>query len=120
RVNRLCPRISSSPTAWCAQPRACSRRSVLSVESSLQSFGVQHGLGQQFLEPSVLFLKSFQATGFRDFQAAILLAPGVEGCVRDVVLPAELFDRKASLGFLQNGNDLFFGESLLHVHRPLW
>ena len=40
--------------------------------------------------------------------------------IRDVVLPAQLFDGQASLGFLQNRNDLFFGESLLHVHRPLW
>ena len=52
--------------------------------------------------------------------SAVFLASGLKGRVRDVELPAKLFDGQSSLGFLQNGNDLFVGESLLHAHRPIW
>jgi len=43
-----------------------------------------------------------------------------KGRARNVVLPAQLFDPQASLDLLEDENDLFFGKSFLHVHRPLW
>jgi hypothetical protein len=44
---------------------------------------VQHLFCQQLLELAVLLLERLQPLGFRDLEAAVLRAPGVEGGVAD-------------------------------------
>lgn len=81
---------------------------------------VQVGLGQQSFELGVLRFELAQALCFRDQHAAELGAPLVKGRVAEAAVAAQLLDRHAGLGLLEETNDLFLAESvLLHVrHSP--
>jgi hypothetical protein len=76
--------------------------------------------GQQPLELGVLGFELAQALGFRDLHAAELGAPLVKRRIAEAAIAAQLLDRHAGLGLLEEADDLFLGESaLLHVrHSP--
>ena len=75
---------------------------------------------QQLLEPGILDLKILQAPSLISFHATVLGAPLVEGGLAEPALAADLLDRQARLGLLQETNDLLLGKSTLpHVrHSP--
>jgi hypothetical protein len=50
-----------------------------------------------------------------DLQAAVLRTSLVERDARDAVLATEILDLHAGLGPLENGDNLFFGESCLFM-----
>lgn len=65
------------------------------------------GLGQQPLELGVLGFELAQALGFRDLHAAEPGAPLVESGVAETAVAAQLLDRHAGFGLLEEPNDLF-------------
>jgi hypothetical protein len=64
---------------------------------SLQRRIVQHGVGQQPLQPRVLVLQRLQPLGFRDLHPAELRFPFVDAGVADAVFAAQIGDRNAGL-----------------------
>ena len=95
---------------------------ALYPEPDLERLQVQVRFGQQFLEPGVLDFKVLQAPGLVGFHAAVLGTPLVERGFAESALAADLLDRQARLGLLQEPNDLLFGKSTRpHVrHSPGW
>src|SRR5690606_37068199 len=92
---------------------------LLSSQQVLQRGIVEHRFGQQTLELAVLLLQFLQALRFGDRHPAELRFPVVVGRFRDAVLATKLRRLQASLGFLQDADDLFFGESLFHCRSSL-
>ncbi len=87
---------------------------LLSRQQVLQRGVVEHRVGQQALEPVVLLPRCFQALGFGDRHSTELRFPVVVGRFRAAVLATQLCRLQASLGVLQNADDLLFVESLFH------
>jgi hypothetical protein len=56
----------------------------------LEGLVVEHGIGQQLLEPSVLVLQTLEPLGIRHRHAAELRPPFVDRRLRDVVPSAQL------------------------------
>lgn len=81
---------------------------------------VQMGFGQQLLELVVLGLEFTQAPGIGHLHAAVLRAPFVERRIAEAALAAQILDRQAGLGLLDETDDLLLGVSALsHVrHSP--
>ena len=71
---------------------------------------IEREVGHQSLQPAVLFFELVQPPKFRDAEVGILLFPGVEGLLRDAVLPAEIANRSAGLGLQKGVDDLLFRE----------
>jgi hypothetical protein len=74
-----------------ARPRA----SPFLSQKVLQRRIVQHGVGQQPLQPRVLVLQRLQPLGLRDLDPAELRFPFVDAGVADAVLAAQIGDRNA-------------------------
>src|ERR1700716_4479674 len=87
-----------------ARPRA----SPFLSQKVLQRRIVQHGVGQQPLQPGVLVLQRLQPLGLRDIHPAELRFPFVDTGVADAMLAAQIGDRNAGLVLLQNPDDLLF------------
>ena len=84
--------------------------------SQVTSFSSRASAGSFFFKLRVL--KASRA--FNRLASETSLPPNlaflkVEACLRKPVLAAGLFDRYAGVGLAQKADDLFFGESLLHV-----
>ena len=81
---------------------------------------VQVSLGQQLLELAVFGFKLTQPPRIGYVHAAVFGAPFVEGGVAETAFAAQLLDRQACLGLLDEADDLLFGESAFsHVrHSP--
>jgi hypothetical protein len=80
----------------------------------------QVGFGQQPFELGVLCLKLTQPASVGYVHAPALGSPLAESGVAETALAAELLDRQAGLGLLDEPDDLFFGKSALsHIsHSP--
>jgi hypothetical protein len=93
---------------------------ALYPETDLERLQVEVRFSQEFLEPSVIDFKILQPPGFIGFHAAVIGAPLVERGLAEPAMAADLLDRKAGLGLLQQPNDLLLGKSTLpHVrHSP--
>lgn len=79
------------------------------------------GLCQQSLELGILGFELAQALGFSDLQATEFGAPlAKKRHVAEAAIAAQLLDRHADLGLLEETDDLLLGEpALLHVrHSP--
>lgn len=75
-------------------------------------------LGQQAFELVVLRFELTKPLGICSLHATVLSPPLVERGVAEAALPAQLLDRHAHLGLLEEPNDLLLGESALpHVHH---
>src|SRR6266704_1386898 len=80
----------------------------------LQSLDHQHLLGDHLLELGVFDLKNLQLQDLRLIEAAILVAPSIEGHIGDVVAPADLSDADPrNLSLSEDLDDPFFAEPLL-------
>src|SRR5471032_1706261 len=123
RHSRSCDTpAAGSPHARCkGGPRlpAWLRASPFFCRDVLQHGVVQHRLGQQLLQPTVLVLQRPQPLGLRHFQTAVLRFPLVERRTADPMLAADVRRRRTSLMLPQNTDDLLFREpSLLHPPSP--
>ena len=90
-------------------------RSPLLSEGFLGDLVLEHRLGQELFQPRVLGFKLLEALGLRDIHAAKLAAPEVIAGFGESVLAAQFGYGHAGFCFAQEANDLFFGESFLHV-----
>jgi len=93
---------------------------TLYPEGGVQRVDVQVGFGQQLLQLVVLRLQLTQAPRIGHLHATVLGTPLVEGGVAKAALAAQLLDRQAGLGLLDETDDLLLGVSALsHVrHSP--
>ena len=82
------------------------------LEQLLEDHRVQGLVCHELLELAVLLFEQAQPPGVADLQAAELLPPLVVGGLADAVAAAEFLNGSASLGFVENLNDLFFSVSL--------
>lgn len=73
--------------------------------------GLQALLGIHFLQAPVFVLQFLHAGHQRGIHAAELGAPFVERGVADAVLAAQLWDWRAALGLLEDGDDLAIGKT---------
>src|SRR5690606_16338948 len=101
-------------------PRACVAGLAFYPEAHLQSFDIQVGFRQQPLQATVLRLELLQTLGVFGLHAAVLDPPLIEARRAEAMLAPQLGNRHAAFGLLQEGNDLFSGESTLAHVRPLW
>src|SRR5690606_23864998 len=109
RSSRRHPSGERQLPAW---PRA----SPLLSHEILQRRIVEHGVGQQTLQPRVLVLQRLQPARLRDIHPAEAGLPVVDRGVADPVLAAQVGDRNSRLMLLQNSDDLLFREAAaLHV-----
>jgi hypothetical protein len=85
----------------------------------LEQLLVQGQLGDEALQPGVLGLQLLEALGVVLLEAAVLVAPAVEGLLADAELLADLADGQAlgevGLGLAQLGDDLLRAMSLLRT-----
>src|ERR1700716_3578979 len=88
------------------QLSARQRASPFLSQKVLQRRIVQHGVGQQPLQPRVLVLQRLQPLGLRDVHPAEPRCPFVNAGVADAMLAAQIGDRNAGLMLLQNPDDL--------------
>ena len=86
------------------------RASPFFCRDILQHGVVQHRLGQQLLQPTVLVLQRPQPLGLRHLQAAVLRLPLVERRAADPVLAADIRRRRSRLVLPQDPDDLLFRE----------
>lgn len=70
---------------------------------------------EQFLQAGVLGFEFFQTLGVRNTHSAELGSPEVVAGFRETVPAAQFLDRQPGFRLPQEANDLFFGETLLHV-----
>ena len=90
------------------------------LEQLLEDHHVQGLVCHKLLELAVLVFEQAQPSGVADLQAAELLPPLVVGGLADAVAAAEILNRSASLRFVEDLDDLFFGVSLsFHGSRML-
>src|ERR1700728_2293640 len=68
---------------------------------------LEHRLGQQLLQSSVLRLQRLQTLGIRHVHPAEFAAPQVVARLREAVLAAQLLHRHAFIRFPQEPDDLF-------------
>lgn len=68
-------------------------------------------LGVHFLQPSVFVLQLLQSPHQRRVHAAELEVPLLERGVADAALPAQCGNRGATLGLLEDGDDLAVGKA---------
>jgi hypothetical protein len=93
---------------------------ALYPQNALERVHVQVRLGEQPFELGVLGFELAQALGLIDLHAAELGALLVKRRVAETAVAAQLLDRHAGLGLLEEADDLFLGESaLLHVRHSL-
>lgn len=93
-------------------------RSPLISEHITNDRVLQLRLGEQILQTVYLDFQLLQPLSVRGGHATELSAPKVVASLGETVLMEQLLDRKFSLGFTQEANDLPFGETLLHVQPP--
>ena len=100
-----------------ARPLAAFRRALpLFSKEVLQRCIIQHRIGQQPLQTSVLVLEPFKALGLADIHTAISGFPFVERRIADAVPAAQISDGNPGLVLLQNADDLIFSEpAALHL-----
>ncbi len=103
---RPCARRAGHAPASGQWPCACPAGLALYPEADLEGFEIQVGLGQQLLEPGILDLQLLQAPGFLGIHAAVLGPPLVERGLAETALSADLLDRQARFGLLQETDDL--------------
>src|SRR5690349_5838794 len=86
----------------------------------LEGIERQIPLRQEALEAGVLLFQFFEALGFGDAQAAVDLAPAVEGGFGDALLSAERLNGCLALfSLLQDSNDPLLAKlPLLHLAPP--
>ena len=84
----------------------------------LQRRIVEHRVGQQLLQPSVLALHRLQALRLGDLEPAVLGLPVVKRRFAHPVLPAHVGRLRPGLVLLQNRNDLLFRMPFA-LHRPV-
>lgn len=92
-----------SPAAEMALPLFC--------ECLRNDLGLEALLGIHLLEAPVLVLELLHARHERRVHAAELGPPLVERGVADAVLAAQLRDRAAAFGLLEDGDDLAVGKT---------
>ena len=108
----LIPKASFRRAQLSAWPRA----STFLSHEILQRGVVQHGIGQQTLQSSVLVLQRLQPARLRDVHPTEAGLPVVDRGVADPVLATQIGDGYPGLVFLQNSDDLVFREAAaLHV-----
>ncbi len=95
--------IAPSPAAEMALPFFC--------RGLRDDLGLQAHLGIHFLQAPVFVLQFLHAGHQRGIHAAELGAPFVERGVADAVLAAQLWDWRAALGLLEDGDDLAIGKT---------
>src|SRR5690606_18205703 len=78
----------------------------------LEHLDVEVSLGQQLLESGVLQLQRLQALDVVGLHLPEVLAPGVDGCIADLVLLGSL-GHAGAVCLTQHGNHLLFSESTL-------
>ena len=100
-----------------ARPLAAFRRALpLFSKEVLQRCIIQHRIGQQPLQTSVLVLEPFKALGLADIHTAISGFPFVDCRIADAVPAAQISDGNPGLVLLQNADDLIFSEpAALHL-----
>ena len=73
----------------------------------------------QSFQPRVLFFELAESSDFIDAQVRMLLLPGVERRLADAQRPADIANRRPSLGLAQGIGHLFLGElRALHWSHP--
>lgn len=82
----------------------------------LQPVNYQHLFRDHALEPGVLGFQFPKLAGIRHFHPTILVTPAVKRLFNNIALSAHILNLGSRyFGFPQDTNDLFFGESLLHL-----
>lgn len=102
--NGPCARGSWRAPASGQWPCACPAGLALYLEADLEGFKIQAGLGQQVLEPG--HSRPPAPSGFLGIHAAVPSPPLVERGLAEAALPADLLDRQARFGLLQETDDL--------------
>src|SRR5262249_35586690 len=104
-----------------APPAGAAGRSPLFLGDLLEQLLVQGQVGDQALEPGVLGLQLLEPLGLVLLEAAVLVAPAVQGLLANAEALADLGDvqplRQVSLGLAQLGDD-FFSRVSLHESSP--
>ena len=101
-------RSSRMPLADGRQLSGCPRASSLLSQEVLQRCVVQHGVGQELLQPCVLVLQCPQPLRLRDVHPAEFGPPLEDAGVAHAVLAAQIRRRTPGLVPLQNPDDLLF------------
>src|SRR3546814_2743901 len=113
------PAARSAPWSPCSAPaRVEPVRSPLFSKDVLDDLVLEHLLGQELLQPSVLGLQLLQALRIGHAHAPELAAPQVVRGFAEAVLATQLLDRQPGLGLTPEADDLLFGKALLHVQSP--
>lgn len=85
-------------------------------EQVYRSGMVQHGDGEELLQPAVLILERLQPLRLADIHTAILGLPFVDDRIADTLLAAQVGHGTPGLVLFQNADDLVFGKSAaLHL-----
>src|SRR5690606_1729513 len=93
------PAVRSAPWSPCSAPaRVEPVRSPLFSQDVLNDLVLEHLLGQQLLQSSVLGFQLLQALGVWHAHAAELAAPQVVRRLAEAMLAAQLLDRQPGLG----------------------
>ena len=84
----------------------------------LQARDVELLVGDDLLESSILLFQLLQPLGLADLKTSILAAPVVDRVLADSVAPRELGGLRPGFAFLQDFDDLLFGETTLAHGSP--
>src|SRR5690606_33339321 len=115
--DRLRGRVCTS-TRYRAASRFCSGPTVF-CDQILHRGVVERPLGVHPLEPGVLRFQVLDTPQLGGLQAAVLRLPLVVGRNADAGLPADVLDRHAGVGLLEDRDDLGLGETGL-LHGTSW
>ena len=109
--NRPAARWLRSVPAGPGPIRAGAPASVLFCQHILQHGLVEAQIGNQLLQPEILFLKLPHVLQLRGRNATVFLAPRIERGIGNTQLATDVRHRRPQFSLFQGKNDLFFGES---------
>lgn len=91
--------------------RAGAPASVLFCQDILQHGFVEAEIGNQLLQPEILFLKLPHVLQLRRGNPAIFFSPDVKRGIGDAQLTADFGHARTQFGLFQGKDNLLFGES---------
>src|SRR5690606_16295299 len=119
RNHRTGSGAARAPRPGTARPRASAPALQFFCDQVLHRRVVERQLGVHPLEPGVLGFQVLDPPQLRGLQAPVLRFPLVVGRHADAGLPADVLDRHAGVGLLEDRDDLGLGETGL-LHATSW
>src|SRR5690606_8959570 len=119
RNHRTGSGAACAPRPGTARPRASAPSLQFFCDQILHRGVVERQLGVHPLEPGVLRFQVLDTPQLGGLQAAVLRLPLVVGRNPDAGLPADVLDRHAGVGLLEDRDDLGLGETGL-LHGTSW